>query len=286
MRLKSNQCGIVFAEKLTYTMIVATKIYLGGSIMGKFNLNEQIAFLRKAKNVTQEEMAQSLGVTNQSVSKWESAQCCPDIQLLPAIADYFDVSVDELIGHKDAARANNLILQARSAINELSQGEDSKLALKLVYTINAALFLKRCKWNSEDAFEHAGTAEWGSSYIASSEITACMRYGSVFFSDNNIRSLKSDKISELCGHLDNFYDIDAMKTFIALYTLNVNNKNAYVSAKKIAECANLSKDTVLKCLEGNLAEYLSVQKDKEELLCRINGEYMHIVPLLTMLCNP
>lgn len=163
MRLKSNQCGIVFAGKLTYTMIVATKIYLGGSIMGKFNLNEQIAFLRKAKNVTQEEMAQSLGVTNQSVSKWESAQCCPDIQLLPAIADYFDVSVDELIGHKDAARANNLILQVRSAINELSQGEDSKLALKLVYTINAALFLKRCKWNSEDAVERAGTAEWGRS---------------------------------------------------------------------------------------------------------------------------
>lgn len=254
--------------------------------MGKFNLNEQIAFLRKAKNVTQEEMAQSLGVTNQSVSKWESAQCCPDIQLLPAIADYFGISVDELIGHKDVAGANNLILQARSAINELSQGEDSKLALKLVYTINAALFLKRCKWNSEDAFEHAGTAEWGSSYIASSEITACMRYGSVFFSDNNIRSLKNDKISELCGHLDNFYDIDAMKTFIALYTLTVNNKNAYVSAKKIAECASLSEDTVLKCLESNLAEYLSVQKDKEELLCRINGQYMHIVPLLTMLCNP
>lgn len=143
MRLKSNQCGIVFAGKLTYTMIVATKIYLGGSIMGKFSLNEQIAFLRKAKNVTQEEMAQSLGVTNQSVSKWESAQCCPDIQLLPAIADYFDVSVDYLIGHKDVAGANNLILQACSAINELSQGEDSKLALKLVYTINAALFLKR-----------------------------------------------------------------------------------------------------------------------------------------------
>ena len=49
MRLKSNQCGIVFAGKLTYTMIVATKIYLGGSIMGKFNLNEQIAFLRKVQ---------------------------------------------------------------------------------------------------------------------------------------------------------------------------------------------------------------------------------------------
>ena len=67
--------------------------------MKNFILNEQIAYYRKAKGVTQEEMAQELGVTNQTISKWESSQCCPDIQLLPDIADYFDISIDELIGH-------------------------------------------------------------------------------------------------------------------------------------------------------------------------------------------
>ena len=51
--------------------------------MTTIKINEQIAFLRKQKGLTQEELAGVLGITNQAVSKWESAQCCPDIQLLP-----------------------------------------------------------------------------------------------------------------------------------------------------------------------------------------------------------
>ena len=61
-------------------------------------LNEQIASLRKSRNLTQEELATAIGVTNQSVSKWESGQCCPDIQLLPILASHFSVSVDYLMG--------------------------------------------------------------------------------------------------------------------------------------------------------------------------------------------
>ena len=61
-------------------------------------INEQIMNLRKQKGVTQGELADVLGVSNQSVSKWESGQCCPDIQLLPDIAKYFSVSIDELMG--------------------------------------------------------------------------------------------------------------------------------------------------------------------------------------------
>lgn len=69
-------------------------------------INEQIAVLRKQKGVTQEELAVAIGVTNQSVSKWESAQCCPDIQLLPALADYFEVSIDELMGHETVKKGD------------------------------------------------------------------------------------------------------------------------------------------------------------------------------------
>lgn len=61
-------------------------------------LNENIAFFRKKRGITQEELANALGVTNQAVSKWESGKCAPDIQLLPDIAEYFNISIDELFG--------------------------------------------------------------------------------------------------------------------------------------------------------------------------------------------
>ena len=66
--------------------------------MDNLKLNDAICFYRKKRCLTQEELAQRLGVTNQSVSKWESAQCCPDISLIPKLADIFDVSIDELFG--------------------------------------------------------------------------------------------------------------------------------------------------------------------------------------------
>lgn len=62
------------------------------------NINSQITRFRKLKNLTQEDLAKAVGVTNQAVSKWESGICCPDIQLLPVLANIFDISIDELIG--------------------------------------------------------------------------------------------------------------------------------------------------------------------------------------------
>ena len=59
---------------------------------------EIIVRYRKELGLTQEALAQKLGVTNQAVSKWESGQSCPDIALLPRIADVFGITMDELFG--------------------------------------------------------------------------------------------------------------------------------------------------------------------------------------------
>ena len=68
--------------------------------MDNLKLNDTICFYRKKQGLTQEELAQRLGVTNQAVSKWESAQCCPDISLIPKLADIFEISIDELFGNE------------------------------------------------------------------------------------------------------------------------------------------------------------------------------------------
>lgn len=66
--------------------------------MDTLKLNEIISYYRKKQGLTQEQLAQALGVTNQSVSKWESGQCCPDISLIPQLADIFGITIDELFG--------------------------------------------------------------------------------------------------------------------------------------------------------------------------------------------
>ena len=66
------------------------------------NLGKNILELRKAKNVTQEDMASELGVTAAAVSKWENDYTLPDIPMLCAIADYFQVTTDELLGANSA----------------------------------------------------------------------------------------------------------------------------------------------------------------------------------------
>lgn len=59
--------------------------------------NEKIIFLRKQKGMTQEALAFKLGVSRQSVSKWETGECEPDIKKLKELANMFDVSLDYLL---------------------------------------------------------------------------------------------------------------------------------------------------------------------------------------------
>ena len=63
-------------------------------------LGANISRLRKEAHLTQDDLASFLGVTKASVSKWETGQSYPDIELLPKIATYFDTTVDTLIGYE------------------------------------------------------------------------------------------------------------------------------------------------------------------------------------------
>ena len=66
--------------------------------MNELNLNKNIAELRKAAGLTQEQLANQLGISYQAVSKWENSQSCPDVMLLPRLAEIFDISIDALFG--------------------------------------------------------------------------------------------------------------------------------------------------------------------------------------------
>ena len=64
----------------------------------KETMGKRISDLRKGKGMTQEQLAQLLGVTPQAVSKWENDLSCPDISILPQLAEALGVTTDELLG--------------------------------------------------------------------------------------------------------------------------------------------------------------------------------------------
>lgn len=63
------------------------------------SIGTNIYTLRKSKKLTQAQLAEKLGVSEQAVSKWENEQCAPDVSLFPIMADYFGVSIDRLFGY-------------------------------------------------------------------------------------------------------------------------------------------------------------------------------------------
>ncbi len=85
---------------------------------------------RIQKNLTQEEVAEYLGITAQSVSKWERGESYPDITLLPALANIFETSVDLLLG-MDTIRAEQTRLDIHKKAIDYQRSGDYDMAEKI-----------------------------------------------------------------------------------------------------------------------------------------------------------
>ena len=72
-------------------------------------LGQRIGLLRRQKGIKQDEIAEILNVTPQAVSKWENDQTCPDIGLLPQLANLLGITVDELLTGKSNMPETRLV---------------------------------------------------------------------------------------------------------------------------------------------------------------------------------
>lgn len=84
-------------------------------------IGENLKKQRKLKELTQEQLADILGVSFQAVSKWERGEVYPDIELLPTIAEYFGITTDELMGMKeirDNADAEKILEQQKENMSK------------------------------------------------------------------------------------------------------------------------------------------------------------------------
>ena len=126
-------------------------------------LPENLKKYRILKNLTQEDVAEYLGITPQSVSKWERGESYPDITFLPALANIFETSVDLLIG-MDTIRAEETRYNIHKKAVEYQRCEDYDLAEKtyrdalLIYPNNPGMILGLAstlalKGNTDEAIE-------------------------------------------------------------------------------------------------------------------------------------
>ena len=84
------------------------------------SFQENLIRARKARGMTQEELAARLSISRQAVSKWETGESLPDLYKLAALADELGVSTDELCGREPAARGET---PAETAAEETANGE-------------------------------------------------------------------------------------------------------------------------------------------------------------------
>ncbi|WP_440896812.1 helix-turn-helix domain-containing protein [Amphibacillus sp. Q70] len=77
----------------------------------------KIKELRKSKKMTQKTLADILNVTPQAVSKWERNESTPDIETLIKLSNYFDISIDELVGNKSKSFFDSLFSKMKGRIN-------------------------------------------------------------------------------------------------------------------------------------------------------------------------
>ena len=103
------------------------------------SLGARISEMRKRKGITQDQLAEVMGVSSQAVSKWENDISCPDITALPQLADYFNITVDELLRGSSALAPRVLPMEERKDFNRMllkvvvneTKGDRVKVSLPL-----------------------------------------------------------------------------------------------------------------------------------------------------------
>ena len=94
----------------------------------KLNIGNNIRTLRRSRDMTQDELAAKLGVTFQTVSRWENGGSYPDIEFLPAIADVFDITVDHLLDRDRDSKCSHLCMLIDDRLHTAVRERDPETA--------------------------------------------------------------------------------------------------------------------------------------------------------------
>ena len=108
------------------------------------NFNERLIDLRRKRGLSQEQLGYELGVSRQTVSKWELGQSYPDFQRLVLLSDYYEMSLDELVKGVDVGDVRSLNeseKQISSIYSDLERGKEAARRVWLLLLIAGCVVL-------------------------------------------------------------------------------------------------------------------------------------------------
>ena len=233
-------------------------------------VGSKIRLLRTNKQITQEQLAEVLNISGQAVSKWESDTSSPDISMLPILADYFGITIDELLGHRLNSLTNKeKFIKFISGNGILSIGEYTlRSGEKSSYYINTENFVTNeqiskigeyfadciCE-NHVEANVIMGMAYHG---IAFSTATACALYQKYGLTMNycHDRRVPDSRGRLLCGYTPK--DGDRVIIVDDLFTSGVSLEERVA---KLKESANVEIAAILVII-ANRSEAIKMLEEK------------------------
>ena len=94
--------------------------------MNQQNIGKFIAHKRKEKNLTQEKLAESIGVSNKTISKWENGKCMPDYSIIEDLCDKLEISITELLDGEEKEEKSFRMYDEEETLNLIKDTEDLK----------------------------------------------------------------------------------------------------------------------------------------------------------------
>ena len=245
-------------------------------------LAENLQLLRKQKGKTQEELAEVFNVSSQSISKWELGINCPDITMLPKIADYFKVSIDELLGYKPMSSINSIYIDVKSLIDSSSNKIDD--AYKIARLAVSCIHEKE-RTQAENLL--VGKRDYSLSYgQEKSGITICSDESVFISSFVDLRDYDITTIRKVANYLNKISDLNSLKVIFGLFNLHVKNQELdSFSIQEIVEETKLDEEHVNKVLNN-----IDVVFDRNEFnktgIEKYTLAHLDQVPLLVTLLVP